>query len=70
MIKSFPTNPLYRVPSFWVGYIKGLVTGMTVVILAIALNWSIKNWKAIEVVMNNPEAVAELKFETQFEVKK
>lgn len=59
-----------KVPSQFVSYMKGLVTGMLIVILAISLNWSIKNWKAIQIVVSNPEAVATLNFETQYEVKK
>lgn len=59
-----------KVPSQFVTYMKGLVTGMLIVILAIALNWSIKNWKAIQIVVSNPEAVATLNFETKYEVKK
>lgn len=69
-MKLFPTNPLYRVPGYWVGYIKGLLTGMTVVILAISANWCIKNWKAIQITVSNPEAVSTLKFQTSYEVKK
>lgn len=59
-----------KVPSYFVTYTKGLVTGMFIVIFALALNWGIKNWKAIQIVVANPEAVATLKFETVYAVKK
>jgi len=59
-----------KVPSHFVSYAKGLVTGVMIVITALALNWGIKHWKAIQVMVSNPEAVASLKFQTSYEVKK
>lgn len=70
MIKPFPSNPLYRVPSYWVGYIKGLLTGIFAVLLAISVNWTVQNWKAVVVTIQHPEVVADLQVDTRLTLKK
>lgn len=75
MVTTAPTNSLYRetakqkIARFFQS-IKCAMIGSLATLLAIGLIWCVRNTKAIAVVIAHPEVVAELKIDTQMEVKK
>jgi len=75
MVTTAPTNTLYRETTKQkiarlFQSIKCALIGSIATLAAIGLIWCIKNTKAIAIVIAHPDVVAELKIESQMEVKK
>lgn len=75
MVTTAPTNTLYRETAKQkiarlFQSIKCALIGSIATLAAIGLIWCIRNTKAIAIVIAHPDVVAELKIESQMEVKK
>lgn len=75
MVTTAPTNTLYRETAKQkiarlFQSLKCALIGSLATLAAIGLIWCVKNTKAIAIVIAHPDVVAELKIESQMEVKK
>lgn len=75
MVTTGPTNTLYRETvkqkiARVFQSLKCALIGSLATLAALGLIWCVKNTKAIAIVIAHPDVVAELKIDTQMEVKK